>query len=132
MRIDQYMRVKLTWQDKRLAGAISDALLWYAVIISLVAARSWWLAGALVANQIVSMIVKRTVDRVRPDGSNDHSFYSGHTSTVFIVGAWLPAFVPLALFVGYLRMAANKHWLTDVIAGSLVGLAIGGLAKWLS
>lgn len=72
---------------------------------------------------------------------NDHnlSFFSGHTT--FTVGlsvsagvigllrgyrfAWLTwaVGVPLALTTATLRMAADKHWATDILVGSLVGSA---------
>jgi len=33
--------------------------------------------------------------------------------------------VPLAAATGYFRIAADRHYLTDVLAGAGVGLAIG-------
>jgi membrane-associated phospholipid phosphatase len=77
-----------------------------------------------------------------PDDSNV-SFYSGHTSLAFalVVTAGVLAHergydveaviwavgLPLAATVGYLRMAADEHYATDVIAGAVVGSAIGFL-----
>jgi membrane-associated phospholipid phosphatase len=71
----------------------------------------------------------------------DLSFYSGHTTLAFAsVGAvtsvawlrgsrlwWVPAVVgaPIAGTVGYLRMAADKHWFSDVATGALIGTAVG-------
>jgi membrane-associated phospholipid phosphatase len=69
------------------------------------------------------------------------SFWSGHTSFTFAVAAaatqvarlrgrtgwgWLAAatFVGAAL-TGYLRVAADQHWLTDVITGAGIGTAVG-------
>jgi membrane-associated phospholipid phosphatase len=33
--------------------------------------------------------------------------------------------VPLAAATGYFRLAADRHYLTDVLAGAGVGLAVG-------
>ena len=71
---------------------------------------------------------------MRPDGSNDHSFPSGHTATAFMtatmltkeyghkspwigIGAYL-----VATATGLMRMANNKHWLSDVLAGAGIGI----------
>jgi membrane-associated phospholipid phosphatase len=69
------------------------------------------------------------------------SFFSGHTSTLF-AGAvsfgmlasmrrspnapyvWA-AGLALAATTGYLRIAADKHWLSDVLFGALWGTALG-------
>lgn len=70
------------------------------------------------------------------------SFFSNHTSAVTSMAAsttrllrargasgWLgiPLF-GLALFVGYLRIAADRHYLTDVLAGAAFGSVIGYVA----
>jgi membrane-associated phospholipid phosphatase len=72
---------------------------------------------------------------------NNLSFYSGHASLAFslAVGAGTIAHLrgyrsepviwavglPLAAGVAYLRMAADKHYATDVIVGSAAGAALG-------
>jgi membrane-associated phospholipid phosphatase len=72
---------------------------------------------------------------------NNLSFYSGHTNVAFalVVSAgtvaelrgyehrmWIwVAGLPLAASVGLLRMAADKHYLTDVMTGALLGSAFG-------
>jgi membrane-associated phospholipid phosphatase len=72
---------------------------------------------------------------------NNLSFYSGHTNLAFalVVSAgtvaelrgynhrgWIWAVgLPVATSVGLLRMAADKHYLTDVGIGALVGSAFG-------
>lgn len=69
------------------------------------------------------------------------SFYSGHTAQTFTIAAatstvaflrgyelapLLPLVTaPIAAFTGYLRIAADKHYFTDVLAGAIVGTAIG-------
>jgi membrane-associated phospholipid phosphatase len=36
-----------------------------------------------------------------------------------------------ATLTGYFRMAADKHWLTDVLASAAVGTGVGMLVPWL-
>jgi len=72
---------------------------------------------------------------------NDLSFFSGHTAEAFALAAAAGTigtmrgyrWAPLAWGVGgavaattaYLRIAADKHWLTDVVVGMVVGAGIG-------
>lgn len=58
------------------------------------------------------------------------SFPSGHTAEAFstVGGGSIGVFLPLAVGTGGLRIAANKHWLTDTLAGACVGLG----SRWLS
>lgn len=72
---------------------------------------------------------------------NNLSFFSGHTAFVFAltVGAgtiaelrgykqrWLvwALGIPAALITPYLRIGADRHYITDVLAGALVGSAFG-------
>lgn len=119
------------------------------------------LGEALVLTAGLTQLTKYTVARERPflrtqrehgepatHGHDDNlSFFSGHTSITFAlaVGAgaiasqrgypqarWIWALgVPLAAFTGYLRIAADRHYVTDVLAGALVGTAVGLLIPWL-
>ena len=75
------------------------------------------------------------------------SFYSGHDSFSFASvsagltialmrgypGAWIIAAAgyPTAAFVGYLRMAADQHYFSDVLTGALVGGFIGFAIPYL-
>lgn len=66
---------------------------------------------------------KRLVHRTRPDGSDDKSFFSMHTALAFAASGWkVEIGIPIAAGAGYGRMAADKHFLTDVIAGLFTGL----------
>jgi membrane-associated phospholipid phosphatase len=81
-----------------------------------------------------------------PD-DNNLSFFSGHTTWTFGLAAaagtvatmrgyrWAPAAWiaggALAMATGYLRLAADKHWLTDVAAGMAVGTAAGVLVPYV-
>lgn len=74
--------------------------------------------------------LKASTHRTRPDGSDNKSFPSGHTAVSFsaaqylyMKGGWeygLPAYA-LAGYVGYARVNADKHHLSDVIAGGAIG-----------
>ena len=37
----------------------------------------------------------------------------------------------ISVFTGYLRLAADKHWLTDVLAGAAIGATVGILVPLL-
>ncbi len=76
--------------------------------------------------------VKTLVHRTRPCapdcGIDDpsQSFYSAHTALAFqaIGGPRLAFVLPLAIGTGGLRIAADKHYLTDVLTGAAVGWAV--------
>lgn len=53
----------------------------------------------------------------------DQSFFSGHTALAFstLGGPRLAIALPLAFGTGGLRIAAGKHYLSDVIVGAAVG-----------
>ena len=101
-------------------------------------------------NGLITNFVKYTTNRQRPYSfytskeDNDESyksFFSGHTSTAFAVGTstakmfskysninnrtiWISS-LGLATATGYLRIAADKHYFTDVLTGAIVGSLIG-------
>lgn len=54
----------------------------------------------------------------------DQSFFSGHTALAFstLGGPRLAFALPLAVGTGGLRIAAGKHYFSDVAVGSLAGL----------
>jgi membrane-associated phospholipid phosphatase len=81
--------------------------------------------------------LKYTVKEERPDQSDDLSFPSGHTSIAFTNAALLyyeykdsnlwyasSGFL-FATVTGILRIANNKHYTSDVLAGAGIGLASG-------
>jgi hypothetical protein len=100
-------------------------------------------------NGIVTDLVKMSVKRQRPDSyfktredtdDSFRSFFSGHTSTTFAIGTSnaimlseiypdkrIPIWIgnlSLAAATGYLRIAGDKHYMSDVICGGLVGYGI--------
>lgn len=107
----------------------------------------------LIYTYTLTEIVKSIVKRDRPDGSDNRSFFSGHTSTAFASSTFLylttkdfinnsdltnqkkellkvisfSVFYGWAAYVGYSRMADKKHYFTDVLAGALAGTIISSL-----
>jgi membrane-associated phospholipid phosphatase len=80
--------------------------------------------------------------QLRPHTPDDDlSFFSGHTTEAFALAAasgtvaelrgyrWAPLTwgvgAALAAATAYLRIAADRHWLTDVLVGAVVGAGIG-------
>jgi membrane-associated phospholipid phosphatase len=93
------------------------------------------LCRSLLANMAVTLAIKSAVNRRRPSVGG-YSFPSGHTSTAFSVvpviahhlgwRAGLAASV-LAIQTGLGRLEEQKHYMSDVIFGAAVGLAVGDL-----
>ncbi len=92
------------------------------------------LSQAVLVNTAYTFVLKNTVHRTRPDGSNALSFPSGHTSTAFAAATVLqshyglkvgiPAY-GMASFIGASRMASRAHHLSDVLAGATLGYVVG-------
>lgn len=91
----------------------------------------------LLTNVIMGVSVKTTKQitrHMRPDGSDEHSFPSGHSSTAFAsaeflrqeyrdVSPWYGyAGYTVAAATGVLRLRNNKHWFGDVVAGAGFGI----------
>lgn len=122
----------LLWQSHtKLARRLSDVAVWTQIGAETVASlRAEHRGHALGCQALrtglvigVSETVKVLVHRTRPDGSNRKSFYSEHTALAFANTGWrYQVSVPIALGVGYLRPAANRHFVSDVIVGAGVGV----------
>lgn len=99
----------------------------------------------VVASGIMGVTVetlKHTVKEERPDLSNHYSFPSGHTATAFTNASLLfyeykdsniwyasSGFL-FATATGALRIANNKHFTSDVLAGAGIGLAVGTIVSY--
>lgn len=72
---------------------------------------------------LASELVKHNVSRTRPDGSDNKSFWSEHTSLTCATSNWQREWLNIAQCgsVAYFRMAANKHYPTDTLFGGLSG-----------
>ncbi len=110
---------------------------------------------AAVASNVFLMLVKRRVRRPRPCelrrplafrveplgwfAADRFSFPSGHTLNAFTVGTVVALACPtvaapvllLAANIAASRLVLGLHWLSDVVAGALVGAATGGAAYLL-
>lgn len=109
-------------------------------------------------NQLVKFIVARerpfvhdldpaAKGRTSSPGDNNLSFYSGHTMLGFVSAVsagtvaslkgyrsapWIwGTGLTLAAATGYLRIAADKHYFSDVLVGAIMGSATGFLIPWL-
>jgi len=97
-------------------------------------AMSCSLAKGFVMSEIIVHSLKAATNRNRPNGENQQSFPSGHTSSMFTYAtvishyygarAGIPAYA-VASLVGFSRIEKNKHHLSDVIAGATLGYLIG-------
>lgn len=92
------------------------------------------LSQGFVVNGLVTAGMKAGFSRMRPDGSNDVSFPSGHTSMSFMWATVLsrnyglkigiPAYA-VAGYVGATRLQENKHHTSDIVAGATIGYIVG-------
>lgn len=89
-------------------------------------------SAALMAGMVNSL--KFTTKVRRPDGTDRHSYPSGHTATAFMTATMLTkeyghkspwigiGAYGVASATGLMRMANNKHWLSDVLTGAGIGI----------
>jgi undecaprenyl-diphosphatase len=99
---------------------------------------------ALGAGQFVFFVLKRIIGRERPCATETHcwsdllppdrfSFPSGHTITAFAITMSLGLYYPgllaglvfCALSVAASRVILGLHYVSDVLAGTVIGCAIG-------
>lgn len=88
--------------------------------------------------------IKYTAKLRRPDGSSNNSFPSGHTATAFMTATMLNKeyghYSPwigmgayaTATATGLMRMANNRHWMSDVLAGAGIGIMSTEFGYWIS
>lgn len=104
-------------------------------------------AGAVgaVAEAAITNGLKYSVQRLRPDHSRKNSFPSGHSATTFYaatllhkeygetISPWFSvAGYGIAAATGMARVAATRHWISDVMAGAGIGIFSGEFAYWLN
>jgi undecaprenyl-diphosphatase len=116
----------------------------------------WWLGSdywkeraiilivSILVTAVVVFAVKLLVRRKRPEGewgkfyrsTDPHSFPSGHAVRAVMLAVVVLGLGPLWLgmvllvwapLVGLARVAMGVHYLSDVIAGMVLGLVIGGV-----
>jgi len=97
-------------------------------------AMTYDLMHAFLINAGYTTLLKEVVRRERPNGEDNLSFPSGHSSNAFALAAvaerhygWkagVPAYA-LASAVAVSRLQRNKHYLSDVMAGATLGYIVG-------
>jgi undecaprenyl-diphosphatase len=133
------------------ATRMGDGWLWYslgAILLAFGGMRGYLAVGAAGSAAIVGIFVfkmlKRLSRRPRPCQLQPHcwatilppdqfSFPSGHTMTAFAIAIVVSYFYPtlegplyfLALSIGLSRIVLGMHFLSDVLAGALLGSALG-------
>jgi len=92
---------------------------------------AWQFTKGFLLTEAVTFGLKFGINKQRPDMSNDNSFPSGHTSTVFHSAGYIhrrygfkysiPAYV-LAGYTAASRIDSKKHDILDILAGTAIGL----------
>ena len=85
---------------------------------------------------------KHTINRTRPDGSENNSFPSGHTARAFVAAEFLHqeygdqsiwisvGGYTMATLVGVSRICGDRHWVSDVVAGAGIGILSTKFVYW--
>jgi hypothetical protein len=99
------------------------------------------LKGEILAISTVTGL-KKAFHTLRPDGSAHNSFPSGHTTQAFAAATflseeykdtyrWMPyASYSVASSVGLMRVANNRHYISDVLVGAGLGFLSMKIAYW--
>ncbi len=97
-----------------------------------------YLAIAGLANNIITLSMKKITNEERPNGDSD-SFPSGHTSNAFVMATVLHhefrdtnTFLAysgylFATTTGVMRVLNNYHWVSDVLVGAGIGILVTDL-----
>lgn len=132
-----------------LFGHSGDSWFWLAALLLLVWLgdfywRAWGIAYVvgIMVTALVVMAIKFSVRRSRPAGewgqiyrrTDPHSFPSGHAARAMLLAVlalgtgpvWFAVLLVIwAPLVGLARIATGLHYVSDVLAGWLLGLAMG-------
>jgi membrane-associated phospholipid phosphatase len=105
------------------------------------------LITGFIASGMTAQALKYLVGRARPRlsfetlfygpslGDSFHSFPSGHTTVAFCFASILARYIPrygvalyfIACLIGFERIEDLKHFPSDVLAGAIIGIAVGKL-----
>lgn len=137
LRNDYLPTFKQGYDDK---FQYAPAVLMLGLKIGGVPSRSSW-GRMLVSDAFSTVLMVAVVNQLksragvlRPDGSSHNSFPSGHTATAFMTAMMLSkeyggenpwysiAGFTISTVTGLTRMANNRHWLSDVLAGAGFGI----------
>ena len=98
------------------------------------------LIDAQIVNGVLTQAIKVSTHRTRPSGG-PHAFPSGHTSATFATAEvirehygwkWGAPLYALGGYVSISRMVDNKHWASDVVFGTAVGIVSARAASFRS
>ncbi len=146
--------VKIAWlrQVCAILAHSGDSWFWFGgLLLAVILGTPPWRSRALILiigiliTAVLTMAAKFTIRRQRPPGDwgeiyrsvDPHSFPSGHASRVsmlavlsaFLFPAWVALLLLIwALMVALARVAMGVHYLSDIIAGGVLGLVLGLLA----
>ena len=113
-------------------GILSPLAVW--AIMSKSNMNKDYVSNAFAANILSTYAIKSLSQRQRPDGSNNYSFPSGHTSNSFLAAGLInqiegmPLSIPfylLSINTALSRINDKKHFLSDVVFGAAIGISIG-------
>lgn len=92
---------------------------------------AWQFTKGFLLTEAVTYGLKLSVNKQRPDMSDNNSFPSGHTSTTFHSASFIhrrygfkysiPAYA-IAGFTAASRIDADKHDMLDLVAGAVIGI----------
>ena len=113
-------------------GILSPLAVWAIMLKSKM--NKDYVSNAFAANIMSTYAIKSLSQRQRPDGSNNYSFPSGHTSNSFLAAELIyqiegmPLSIPfylLSINTALSRINDKKHFLSDVVFGAAIGISIG-------
>jgi undecaprenyl-diphosphatase len=133
-----------------------DSWFWVAglIIIWFIGNQDWKelvisMAAGIFITALIVFILKFSIRRKRPSGdwghiyrkTDPHSFPSGHAARAIMLAVvsmglgpiWLSGFLTIwAILVTLSRVAMGLHYLSDVIAGGIIGIGTGFLVIIIS
>jgi undecaprenyl-diphosphatase len=150
LRLDPSSKIK--WRFSTIIAHSGDS--WYCLLVLLliwIFSKNEWrtiaaaLGGGTFLLAIVIIILKYSIKRKRPVGewggiyrnTDPHSFPSGHATRVFFLASMAWGIAPIwfallltiwAPLVSLSRIQTGLHYLSDVVAGAILGWLMGKLA----